>query len=70
MFEISLHPVKDEVRQRAHLDNEAYQRLYRQSIEQPDAFWGEQARQFDHARVRAIALPSERLRLFNELMRL
>ncbi|GAD62321.1 acetate--CoA ligase [Aquipseudomonas alcaligenes] len=48
MFEISLHPVKDEVRQRAHLDNEAYQRLYRQSIEQPDAFWGEQARQFLH----------------------
>ena len=41
MFEISLHPVKDEVRQRAHLDNEAYQRLYRQSIEQPDAFWSE-----------------------------
>jgi len=48
MFEISLHPVKDEVRQRAHLDNEAYQGLYRQSIEQPDAFWGEQARQFLH----------------------
>ena len=48
MFEISLHPVKDEVRQRAHLDNEAYQRLYRQSIEQPDAFWSEQARQFLH----------------------
>ncbi|BCR23509.1 acetate--CoA ligase [Aquipseudomonas alcaligenes] len=48
MFEISLHPVKDEVRQRAHLDNEAYQHLYRQSIEQPDAFWSEQARQFLH----------------------
>ncbi len=48
MFEISLHPVKDEVRQRAHLDNEVYQRLYRQSIEQPDAFWSEQARQFLH----------------------
>ncbi|QKE64445.1 acetate--CoA ligase [Aquipseudomonas campi] len=45
MFEISLHPVKDDVRQRAHLDNDAYLRLYRQSIEQPDAFWGEQARQ-------------------------
>ena len=48
MFEISLHPVKDAVRQRAHLDNEAYQRLYRQSIEQPETFWSEQARQFLH----------------------
>ncbi|MBC9249450.1 acetate--CoA ligase [Pseudomonas alcaligenes] len=48
MFEISLHPVKDAVRQRAHLDDEAYQRLYRQSIEQPETFWSEQARQFLH----------------------
>ena len=44
MFEISLHPVKDAVRQRAHLNNEDYQRLYRQSIEQPEVFWSEQAR--------------------------
>ncbi|MGL4316972.1 MAG: acetate--CoA ligase [Pseudomonas sp.] len=48
MFEISLHPVKDAVRQRAHLNNEDYQRLYCQSIEQPEAFWSEQARQFLH----------------------
>ena len=48
MFDISLHPVKDEVRQRAHLDQEGYQRLYRQSIEQPEAFWSEQAKQFLH----------------------
>ena len=46
MFEISLHPVKDAVRQRAHLNDADYQRLYRQSIEQPDTFWGEQATQF------------------------
>jgi acetyl-CoA synthetase len=46
MFEISLHPVKDEVRRRAHLNNEQYQQLYRQSIDQPDSFWAEQARQF------------------------
>ncbi|MDX5370909.1 MAG: acetate--CoA ligase [Pseudomonadaceae bacterium] len=46
MFEISLHPVKDEVRQRAHLNNEQYLQLYRQSIEQPDSFWAEQARLF------------------------
>ncbi|MEK1904245.1 MAG: acetate--CoA ligase [Pseudomonas sp.] len=48
MFEISVHPVKDAVRQHAHLNNDDYQRLYRQSIEQPEAFWSEQARQFLH----------------------
>jgi len=46
MFEISRHPVPDAVRQRAHLTHEDYLRLYRQSIEQPDAFWGEQASAF------------------------
>ncbi|MWV16492.1 acetate--CoA ligase [Pseudomonas sp. L-22-4S-12] len=46
MFEITRHPVTDAVRQHAHLDNDAYLRLYRQSIEQPDAFWAEQAKQF------------------------
>ncbi|HSC83991.1 MAG TPA: AMP-binding protein, partial [Pseudomonas sp.] len=46
MFEISLHTVKDAVRQRAHLNSDDYQRLYRQSVEQPDAFWGEQASSF------------------------
>lgn len=46
MFDITLHPVADAVRQRAHLDNDDYLRLYKQSIEQPDAFWAEQAKQF------------------------
>ncbi|MGE8503761.1 MAG: acetate--CoA ligase [Pseudomonas sp.] len=46
MFEITRHPVPDAVRQRAHLDNDAYQRLYQQSIEQPETFWGEQAKTF------------------------
>ncbi|WP_141766273.1 AMP-binding protein, partial [Pseudomonas sp. HMSC75E02] len=44
MFEITAHPVPDAVRQRAYLDEEGYRRLYRQSIEQPDVFWGEQAK--------------------------
>ena len=39
MFEITRHPVADAVRQRAHLDNDDYQRLYQQSIEQPEIFW-------------------------------
>jgi len=46
MFEITRHPVPDAMRQRAHLKDEDYQRLYRQSIEQPEQFWGEQARAF------------------------
>ncbi|MEX6503923.1 acetate--CoA ligase [Pseudomonas zhanjiangensis] len=46
MFEITRHPVTDAVRQRAHLDDADYQRLYRQSVEQPDSFWAEQASTF------------------------
>ncbi len=46
MYAITQHPVSDAVRARAHLDNDAYLRLYRQSIEQPEAFWNEQARAF------------------------
>ncbi|HEY1029106.1 MAG TPA: acetate--CoA ligase [Pseudomonas sp.] len=46
MFEITRHPVPDAVRQRAHLDNDAYLRLYQQSIEQPETFWAEQAKAF------------------------
>jgi acetyl-CoA synthetase len=46
MFEITRHPVADAVRQHAHLDNDAYLRLYRQSVEQPETFWAEQAKAF------------------------
>ncbi|MBZ9664389.1 acetate--CoA ligase [Pseudomonas sp. LMG 31766] len=46
MFEITRHPVADAVRQRAHLDNDAYLRLYQQSVEQPDTFWAKQAKAF------------------------
>jgi acetyl-CoA synthetase len=46
MFEITRHPVSDAVRQRAHLDNDAYLRLYQQSVEQSETFWAEQAKAF------------------------
>ncbi|ROM52237.1 acetate--CoA ligase [Pseudomonas poae] len=46
MFDISLYPNADAVRRAAQLSQEDYQRLYRQSIEQPDAFWAEQAKGF------------------------
>jgi len=46
MFEITTHPVPAAVRQRAHLNNDDYQRLYQQSIEHPETFWAEQAKAF------------------------
>ena len=46
MFDITRHPVPDAVRQRAHLNNDDYLRLYQQSIEQPEIFWAEQAKVF------------------------
>ncbi|KIV73550.1 Acetyl-coenzyme A synthetase [Pseudomonas sp. FeS53a] len=48
MYEISLHPVPEDVRQRAHIDNDTYQRLYRQSVDEPQTFWSEQATRFLH----------------------
>ena len=46
MYEISLHPVPDAVRKQALIDNDAYLRLYQQSVEQPELFWSEQATSF------------------------
>ena len=46
MFDISTFPTADAVRRAAQLSQEDYQRLYRQSIEQPDTFWAEQAEHF------------------------
>ncbi|WP_040265400.1 acetate--CoA ligase [Pseudomonas rhodesiae] len=46
MFDISTFPAADAVRRAAQLSQEDYQRLYRESIEQPDTFWAEQASVF------------------------
>ncbi|MGY2410309.1 acetate--CoA ligase [Pseudomonas pergaminensis] len=46
MFDISTFPTADAVRRAAQLSQEDYQRLYRQSIDQPDTFWAEQAKSF------------------------
>ena len=46
MFDISTFPTADAVRRAAQLSQEDYRRLYRQSIEQPDTFWAEQAKVF------------------------
>ncbi|TVP90207.1 MAG: acetate--CoA ligase [Pseudomonadaceae bacterium] len=46
MYPKELHPVTEQVRQSAHLDEAGYQAMYRASIEQPDTFWAEQAKRF------------------------
>lgn len=44
--ETHVYPVAEETRQRAWIDREKYQQMYRQSVEQPDQFWGQQAEEF------------------------
>ena len=40
-----LYPVKPHIRERAHIKTmEEYQRLYRLSLDNPEWFWGEQAK--------------------------
>ncbi|MCQ4348160.1 acetate--CoA ligase [Pseudomonas stutzeri] len=46
MFEIRPHPVDAAAYRHAWLHPEDYRRLYRQSVEHPEQFWAEQARQF------------------------
>lgn len=46
MFDISAFPKADAVRKASRLSQTDYQRLYQQSIEQPDTFWAEQANAF------------------------
>ena len=40
-----IYPVKAEIRKKAHFTAETYQALYQQSIDDPEAFWSEQAKQ-------------------------
>ncbi|HIZ52281.1 MAG TPA: acetyl-coenzyme A synthetase, partial [Candidatus Pseudomonas excrementavium] len=46
MYKIEQHQVSEAARRNTHLDADGYERLYRQSIEQPDTFWAEQANRF------------------------
>jgi len=46
MFDISQYPHADAVRRAAQLSQDEYQRLYKESIEHPSAFWAEQAMRF------------------------
>jgi acetyl-CoA synthetase len=41
-----LYPVPDNIKARTLMDEATYQRLYNQSVEDPDSFWAEQANTF------------------------
>ena len=46
MYKIQNHKVSDNPQYQTHLDRDGYDRMYRQSMEQPDMFWAEQANRF------------------------
>ena len=46
MSEIKTYQVPESIRKNAHINNEQYLEMYQKSIEQPDAFWAEQAEEF------------------------
>ncbi|KAA0690473.1 acetate--CoA ligase [Halopseudomonas laoshanensis] len=46
MYKIENHKVSDAARVDSHLDEAGYHKLYKQSIEEPDTFWAEQAERF------------------------
>lgn len=47
MSEVKVHPVKASIAEHAHIDNAGYLRMYQESIENPDKFWGEQGKCLD-----------------------
>ncbi len=47
MSEAKLHPVSKEWAERAYIDAEKYQAMYRRSVADPDGFWREQAQRLD-----------------------
>ncbi|QJD60275.1 acetate--CoA ligase [Pseudomonas sp. gcc21] len=46
MYKIENHKISEAARLNTHADEATYNRLYKQSIEQPDEFWAEQAKRF------------------------
>ncbi len=47
MSEIKVYPVPAEVAEKAHCDNETYLKMYRASVDDPEAFWAEQGKRID-----------------------
>ena len=47
MTDNSFFPVKPEIAATAHVNAEAYARMYEQSVKDPEGFWGEQGKRLD-----------------------
>ncbi len=47
MSDIKVHPVNPAFAATAHIDNAKYQAMYDQSVNDPEAFWGEQGKRLD-----------------------
>ena len=46
MSEIKIYPVPADFADSAHITRDKYEQMYRQSIDDPDEFWSEQAKAF------------------------
>ena len=46
MSDVKIYDVKPDIAAQAHITAETYKTLYQRSIEEPEAFWAEQAEQF------------------------
>lgn len=46
MLEITSHPVPEQLKTSAHINEQTYDTMYRASIEDPDNFWAQQAEEF------------------------
>jgi len=68
----AIRPVADDVAARAHVDDAGYQTMYQASIDDPDAFWGEQGKCLDwmtpYTRVKntSFALPDVSIRWYED----
>ena len=47
MSQNEIFPVPDDWAQRAFVDNKQYLAMYQQSVDDPNAFWGEQGKRID-----------------------
>ena len=46
-MEVKVHPVLESAKARALIDNDTYLKWYRESVDNPDAFWAEHGRRID-----------------------
>lgn len=50
MSEVNIYPVSDELAASAHVDKARYEEMYKESVNNPDIFWGEHGKRLDWIR--------------------